>query len=152
VEDDIAIEVPEEGEAQDCMYTAPIPSAIDYWQSNMADENSEKGSAPSTSSFDPMMMYTMGDSSSLPNQNMFPITPPLCACNGTTGPCARHLEDMRHRWMQPRTSSGLNAPMQMPTDNDRMMEGNMIGNEYFRHMQGIPQAQMMPMSLPSSGG
>ena len=46
---------------------------------------------------DPMMFHMPGNST--PNPYNFPMAS-FCGCNGATGPCARHLDEIRSQLFQ----------------------------------------------------
>jgi hypothetical protein len=104
---------------------------------------------------DPMMFHMPGNST--PNPYNFPMAS-FCGCNGATGPCARHLDEIRSQLFQStqhfsrqnsRPNAGFNSPVVHPM-HDTVMEENFGNMEHLRHTQVSDRAPLS-MSLPTPG-
>jgi hypothetical protein len=130
------------------------PTLKAQWSSMLEDGNNDGGPAQ-MSAIDPMMFHMPGNST--PNPYNFPMAS-FCGCNGATGPCARHLDEIRSQLFQstqhfPRQNSrpnaGFNSPVVHPM-HDTVMEEN-FGN--MEHIRPTPVNDRPPlsMSLPTPG-
>lgn len=101
---------------------------------------------------DPMMFH-MPPGGSTPNSYNFPV-PSFGSCNGATGPCARHLEEIRSQLLQsaqpfPRQASRTNGVFKSPVQpsHDTIMEDNVGSGQYLRQMPATTQSQQ---SMPTA--
>jgi hypothetical protein len=129
------------------------PTLKAQW-SSMIEDGNEGGSAQMPA-LDPMMFH-MPTSNSTPNPYNFPLAG-FCGCNGATGPCARHLEEIRTQLFQstqhfPRQNSRPNAGFNSPVlpMQDTVMEENFGNMEQVRQTP-VNNRTHLSMSLPTPG-
>jgi hypothetical protein len=151
VEQLASIEPAETSEQQTSESGSPTLKA--QW-SSMIEDGNEGGSAQMPA-LDPMMFH-MPTGNSTPNPYNFPLAG-FCGCNGATGPCARHLEEIRSQLFQstqhfPRQNSrptaGFNSPVHPMQDT--VMEENFGNMEQVRQTP-VNNRTHLSMSLPTPG-
>jgi hypothetical protein len=128
------------------------PTLKAQWSSMIEDGN--EGATTQMTVLDPMMFH-MPHGSSTTNPYNFPLAG-FCGCNGATGPCARHLDEIRSQIFQstqqfPRQSSratgGFNSPVH--SMHDTVMEENFGNVEPVRQTPATNRPHQ-GMSLPLS--
>jgi len=131
------------------------PTLKAQW-SNMVEDCSNEGSAAQMTTLDPMMFH-MPPGNSTPNPYNFPMAS-FCGCNGATGPCARHLDEIRSQLFQStqnftrqnsRPTAGFNSPVVHPM-HDTVMEEN-FGNVESVRQTPVNNQTHLSMSLPTPG-